>query len=41
LEAFYDEISRVLVPGHDWGRNLDAFEEILKGGWGTPAEGFC
>ena len=23
-----------------WGRNLDAFRDILCGGWGTPDEGF-
>ena len=40
LEAFYDEISRVLIPNHDWGRNLDAFDDILRGGFGTPDEGF-
>ncbi len=36
LEEFYDEISGVLIPGHRWGRNLDAFNDILKGGFGTP-----
>lgn len=36
LEEFYDEISRVLIPSHRWGRNLDAFNDILKGGFGTP-----
>lgn len=40
LDAFYDEISRVLIPGHNWGRNLDAFDDILSGGFGTPADGF-
>jgi RNAse (barnase) inhibitor barstar len=40
LESFYDEISRVLVPGDDWGRNLDALDEILNGGFGAPAEPF-
>lgn len=40
LEAFYDEISRVMIPHHPWGRNLDAFDDILWGGFGTPAEGF-
>ena len=36
LEEFYDEISRVLIPGAQWGRNLDAFNDILRGGFGTP-----
>jgi RNAse (barnase) inhibitor barstar len=39
LEEFYDEIDRVmrLAP---WGHNLDAFNDILRGGFGTPDEGF-
>lgn len=40
LEDFYDEISRVLIPGAYWGRNLDAFNDILRGGFSTPEEGF-
>jgi RNAse (barnase) inhibitor barstar len=40
LEGFYDEVSRVLIPGADWGRNLDAFNDILRGGFGTPDGGF-
>jgi RNAse (barnase) inhibitor barstar len=40
LEAFYDEISRVLIPGAEWGHNLDAFNDILRGGFGTPENGF-
>lgn len=40
LEEFYDEVSRVLIPGVLWGRNLDAFNDILRGGFGTPEEGF-
>ena len=40
LEGFYDEISRVLIPGAYWGRNLDAFNDILRGGFGTPKGGF-
>jgi RNAse (barnase) inhibitor barstar len=40
LEEFYDEVSRVLVPGTSWGRNLDAFDDILHGGFGTPEDGF-
>ncbi len=41
LETFYDEISRVLMPDRavdGWGRNLDAFNDILRGGFGTPEE---
>src|SRR5262249_18409675 len=40
LEEFYDEISRVLIPAACWGRNLNAFNDILRGGFGTPEEGF-
>jgi RNAse (barnase) inhibitor barstar len=40
LESFYDEISRLLIPNHKWGRNLDAYDDILSGGFGTPDEGF-
>jgi RNAse (barnase) inhibitor barstar len=40
LEGFYDEISRVLIPGAEWGHNLDAFNDILRGGFGTPDGGF-
>jgi RNAse (barnase) inhibitor barstar len=40
LEEFYDEISRVVIPGADWGRYLNAFNDILRGGFGTPEDGF-
>jgi RNAse (barnase) inhibitor barstar len=40
LEEFYEEVSRVLIPGAYWGRNLDAFNDILRGGFGTREEGF-
>ena len=40
LEGFYDEISKKLIPNVAWGRNLDAFNDILRGGFGTPREGF-
>ena len=37
LKEFYDEIERCLTSGLDWniGRNLDAFNDILKGGFGV------
>jgi RNAse (barnase) inhibitor barstar len=41
LDGFYDEISRVLIPGAFWGRNLDAFDDVLYGGFGTPDERFA
>ena len=40
LEGFYDEVSRKLIPGAEWGRNLDAFNDILRGGFGGPETGF-
>lgn len=40
LESFFDEVSRVIVPGQTWGRNLDAFNDTLRGGFGTPPDGF-
>jgi RNAse (barnase) inhibitor barstar len=40
LDAFYDEVSRVLIPGQRWGRNLDSFDDILCGWFSTPADGF-
>lgn len=40
LEEFYDEIDRALNLEADWGCNLDAFEDILGGGFGTPDGGF-
>jgi RNAse (barnase) inhibitor barstar len=40
LEAFHNEISRVVIPGRKWGRNLDALDDILSGGFGTPPDGF-
>ena len=40
LEEFYEVISRVLIPGAYWGRNLDAFNDILRGGFGTPEGGY-
>ena len=40
LEEFYDVVSHILIPGAQWGRNLDAFNDILRGGFGTPEGGF-
>ena len=39
LAGFFAAITRTLgVTG--WGRNLDAFNDILRGGFGTPDGGF-
>ena len=40
LEGFFEEVSSVLVPGAEWGKNLNAFNDILRGGFGTPEGGF-
>ena len=37
LDGFWDEVERVLIPGRAWGRNLDAFSDVLSGGFGLPA----
>ncbi len=36
LETFYDEIDRVLTKDLNWktGHNLDAFNDLLRGGFG-------
>jgi len=39
LEEFYGEIDRVMQPSA-WGHNLDAFNDVLRGGFGTPQGGF-
>ena len=40
LEGFYDQVSRRIIPDAEWGRNLEAFNDILRGGFGTPEDGF-
>jgi len=40
LEEFYDEVTTAIIPDVFWGQNLDAFNDILRGGFGTPEEGF-
>lgn len=37
LESFYDEMDRVLTKDLDWktGHNLDAFNDLLRGGFGV------
>jgi RNAse (barnase) inhibitor barstar len=39
LEEFFNETDRVMHLG-GWGHNLDAFNDVLRGGFGTPEEGF-
>jgi RNAse (barnase) inhibitor barstar len=40
LEQFFDTIGQTLIPTSYWGHNLDAFDDILGGGFGTPENGF-
>ena len=40
LQEFYGVVTRVLIPGAEWGHNLDAFNDILRGGFGTAEGGF-
>jgi len=41
FDGFCEEISAVLTPGlYQWHGNLDAFVDILRGGFGTPEGGF-
>ena len=41
LEEFAEHFSKVVLEGHWWWNgNLDAFNDILRGGFGTPGEGF-
>jgi RNAse (barnase) inhibitor barstar len=40
LDGFYEEVGRELLGATSWGRNLDAFNDVLRGGFGTPDEGF-
>jgi RNAse (barnase) inhibitor barstar len=39
LEEFYGEINRAMQLS-PWGHNLDAFNDTLRGGFGTPDGGF-
>jgi hypothetical protein len=40
LEGFAEAFSRVALVNYTWQGNLDAFNDILRGGFGTPAGGF-
>ncbi len=34
LDGFYREVDKELMSEESWGRNLDAFNDILRGGMG-------
>lgn len=40
LDDFFREFRRHLWPDTRWGTNLDAFNDVLRGGFGTPEGGF-
>jgi len=40
LEEFSRHFSERVLGGYDWPGNLDAFNDILRGGFGTPEGGF-
>ena len=41
LDEFYIQVSRALeIDEAGWCHNLDDFNHILRGGFGTPKEGF-
>jgi RNAse (barnase) inhibitor barstar len=41
LEEFFAEFGRVVIPqSGPVSDNLDAFDDVLSGGFGTPDEGF-
>jgi hypothetical protein len=40
LEEFANDFSNVVLPEYRWNGNLDAFNDILRGGFGTPERGF-
>lgn len=41
LEEFFTHFGeRALCAAGGWGRNLDAFNDVLRGGFGTPEGGF-
>ena len=39
ISDVYDQVGDRLIPGRSWGRNLDAFADVLRGGFGTPDSG--
>lgn len=40
LKEFANHFSNVVLPEYRWNGNLDAFNDILRGGFGTPERGF-
>jgi RNAse (barnase) inhibitor barstar len=40
LEEFSEHFSERVLLDHKWKGNLDALNDVLRGGFGTPEEGF-
>lgn len=40
LEGFLRHFSERALSGHKLSRSLDAFNDVLRGGFGTPEDGF-
>lgn len=40
LDGFFHTIGNQVIPGKEWGRNLDALNHVLRGDFGTPEDGF-
>ena len=40
LEGFFKNFQHRALLGTEWGHNLDAFNDVLRGGIGTPEGGF-
>jgi calcineurin-like phosphoesterase family protein/RNAse (barnase) inhibitor barstar len=39
IADFYDQADQLVQPGLSWGRNLDAFNDVLRGGFGRIDDG--
>jgi RNAse (barnase) inhibitor barstar len=40
LEGFFLAFQDAVLDGAQWGSNLDAFNDVLRGGFGSPDGGF-
>jgi RNAse (barnase) inhibitor barstar len=40
LDEFFMHFQVCALNGASWGTNLDAFNDVLRGGFGTPEDGF-
>ncbi len=40
MEGFFEHFQDMALDGAKWGSNLDSFNDVLRGGFGTPEHGF-